>query len=99
MKVAVHVTFSASYIEARDTLYTYLVHTDDIINMKPEKIVYVDTLDGLKKVQIKNISWKFDEEAEARLVARFGPLKYAYSSMEVAEKFSEPKTTTKHARL
>lgn len=99
MKAAVHVTFSANYIEGRDSLYTYLLEKDDIINIKPEKIVIVQTPDGLKKAQVKDMDWQFTEEKEARLVSRFGPLKYAYSSMEVAEKFNEPKTTTKHARL
>lgn len=98
MKVAVKVTFSAQYNQAIDKLYTYLVKQEDIINMKMNAIVVVETPDGLKNAQVKVIDWKLDEESEAKLVERYGPLKYAYSSKEVADRFRK-KAELRQARL
>lgn len=75
MKTAIKVTFAAKYTHGLDKLYTYLVKPEHDVQMN--ELVQVETADGLKNARVLVIDKQFSDEAEAKLVKLYGPLKYA----------------------
>lgn len=88
MKTAIKVTFSAKYTQGLDKLYTYLVKPDHDVQM--HEIVVVEAGQGLKRAQVIVIDKQFTEEAEARLVKLYGPLKYAYPEDIIEQTIGTP---------